>query len=76
MDIATEKAKERKREAILCNGNWERYNNTIEDELKKHKEVSYVMTSADFRLRERRSSVLTHVVWYPRWIQPIAAVCD
>ena len=41
MDIATEKAKERKREAILCNGNWERYNNTIEDELKKHKEVSY-----------------------------------
>ena len=41
MDIATEKTKERKRETILCNGNWERFNNTIDEELKKHKEVSY-----------------------------------
>ena len=25
----------------MCNGNWERFNNTIDEELKKHKEVSY-----------------------------------
>ena len=50
MNMTVEKEKEKKRETIRCNGNWEKFNNTLKSDIQSYPEkVNYSMLEKSIR---------------------------